>query len=129
MTHIDIPLWAVPIIVAIFAFLFGYIWTSLNGRITKLEGTEEATLKKKAENGMVLTIPIHDSMGSKVHELFEKTLVEKLDAMEKTISLMIENAILKALRDYNFESQGPQGIQGKQGIQGIRGKANTPGRH
>lgn len=80
-------------------------------------------LKKKADEGVALTIITHDAICGKVHEQFEKTLVEKLDLMEKTFALMIENAILKALRDYDLG----QGFKGKQGIQGIKGDKGDRG--
>jgi citrate lyase gamma subunit len=125
-TYIEIPLWLIPIIVAIFAFLFGYIWTSLNGRVKKLEGMEEDTLKKQAAAGIVLTVPTHDIICSRIQEHFEKTLVSKLESMEKNFGLMIENSILKALKNYEVERN--QGIQGVQGVQGIQGKRGLKGR-
>jgi len=123
MSHIDIPLWAVPIIVAIFGFLFGYIWKTLNDRIKALERSEEEMLKKKAEEGAILTLPIHDAICERVHASFEKTLVEKLEQMEKTFALMIKVQILEALRDYDLG----QGFKGRPGIQGLKGDKGDKG--
>jgi hypothetical protein len=106
--HVDIPLWMIPILVAIFTFLFSYIWTTLNGRVKKLEEMEENTLKKQLENPL-LTISIHETICGKVWERFEKTLVEKLESMEKNFGLMIENAILKGLHNYDLEQIGSTG--------------------
>jgi hypothetical protein len=144
MTPVDpnvvhVPIWMIAIVWAVLLGLILYVWKSLESRVKDLEGSEEDNLKKQAEAGIVLTIPVHETICGKVHEQFEKTLVEKLSQLEKNfdlkvihmqenVALVVENAILKAFKEEAFRGvQGIQGIQGANGVQGKRGKQGLKG--
>lgn len=126
MGYIQVPMWAVSLVWAALLGLIIYVWKSLEFRVKEIERSEEEMLKKKAEEGTILTLPIHDQICERVHASFEKTLVEKLEQMEKTFALMIKVQILEALRDYDL-GQGFKGRPGIQGIQGVKGDKGDQG--
>jgi len=96
------PIWVIILAWSAFTGLIIYIWNQLRQRITKLEAEGEAALKKNAESSP-LTMTTHEEICGKVHAQFEKTLVEKLAQLKESFGLMIENAILKALHNYELE--------------------------
>lgn len=105
--YVQLPLW---IIVAGWAVILGfisYVWNRLEGRVNKIEDTEEEKLKKRAE-APLLTVQDHalecqrkelknDERFRETVAVLKESICQEIHNLEGKIPLMIENAILRGL--------------------------------
>ena len=70
--HVDVPIWAVPLIVAAFIAMIGYVWHRLEDRIRAIERAREDVLKEdhigKAENQIKVNTNRLDTIEREIRE-------------------------------------------------------------